>query len=614
MSSDWRRTLPLALAMAIGLVGAGLITALPEPFAFWREPVLDRLVLMMPEPVSGEVAVVDIASARRDGWDRQDMQQLLSKIAAAAPSVIALDIILSANCQLSDQNDALAGSIGAVPTTLGFLLSTDTNGGPRPAPTFAAAEGVNLQHVWVAPGAERVCPQFESAARGASVASVAGDMDGVVRQVPALALAAERPYAGLAIDAIRLRENVGTLLLAGDPAEMRLGGHRLTVGTTGNVRFRPSSAATQQARTLTAEAVLSDEGAQSLLAGKIVFVGDSSPEAGALRATAESPLYPSVQIHADLAEGILENRLPTRPVWALSTEGAAAIAISTLAGLAGALFAPAVAALVTLGLATVWIGGAVVVAISANLLIDPAGVAAAGIVAGLASIGFQAARTRQAEIALRRRIGQLLPPDVVARFVREPGLLRLEGEERIVTALFTDVEGFTQTLAGIEPKLFVRVLDAYFTGMTAIVLAHGGMIDKLVGDAVHALFNAPTDLPDHVDKAIACALELQKFAEAFRQQPGMVSINFGRTRIGIETGRAILGDVGAADKIDYTAHGPAINLAARLEQANKALGTSICIGPSAAAMAKTPLRSLGEIDIRSFGTLAVFTPEAGTGG
>ena len=146
--------------------------------------------------------------------------------------------------------------------------------------------------------------------------------------------------------------------------------------------------------------------------------------------------------------------------------------------------------------------------------------------------------------------------------------------------------------------------------MTRIVLAHGGMIDKLVGDAVHALFNAPADLDGHVDKAVACAVEMQVFAESFRLQPEMQALNFGRTRIGIESGMAILGDVGPADKIDYTAHGAAINMAARLEQANKALGTSICIGPGAAALATTSLVPRGIIDVRGFGLVAVYSPAA----
>ena len=608
MRRDWRRALPLGVALSMAIAGAGLVSMLPEPWAFWREPMLERLVLLLPAAETGAVAVVDIASARRDCWDRQDTQRLVAAIAEAGPSVVALDIVLSADCRMSAQNTALATALGRVPATLGILLSGDDRGVPRPTPTIAATEGLALPDIWVAAGAEHACAQFEAAATGSGVASLAGGSDGVVRAIPALAVAGERAYPGLAVDAVRLHQKLGTIILSGDPAEMRLGPLQLTIGPTASLRFRPSTDEARMARTVTADAVMSGGAARTFLTGKIVFVGDSAPEAGALRATAQSPLYPSVQIHADLAEGMLAGRLPLRPVWAPFIEGSAGVALGLVASVAGALLAPVLAGLIGLALVIAWIGVAVVTAILAEVLLDPVGVPAVVTMAGLAAMILQAARTRRAEIALRRRIGQLLPPDVVSRFVREPSLMRLEGEERVVTALFTDVEGFTQTISGIEPKLFVRVLDAYFTGMTQIVLAHGGMIDKLVGDAVHALFNAPADLPDHVDRAVACALQLHEFAEAFRQRPEMVDIRFGRTRIGIETGSAILGDVGAADKIDYTAHGAAINLAARLEQANKQLGTSICIGPQAAQLTQMPLRALGEIEVRSFGMVEVFTP------
>jgi adenylate cyclase len=124
------------------------------------------------------------------------------------------------------------------------------------------------------------------------------------------------------------------------------------------------------------------------------------------------------------------------------------------------------------------------------------------------------------------------------------------------------------------------------------------MVDKIVGDAVHAIFNAPLDTPDHAARAIACARAIDTFSEAFRQEPLARALQFGQTRIGLDTGPAIVGDVGGHRKLDYTAHGEAVNAAARLEVANKQLGTRIAIGAGAKEASGADLRALGPLELR----------------
>jgi len=160
------------------------------------------------------------------------------------------------------------------------------------------------------------------------------------------------------------------------------------------------------------------------------------------------------------------------------------------------------------------------------------------------------------------------------------------------------------------PEQLVAVLDEYIEGMAAVVMKHGGMVDKIVGDSVHAFFNAPLDLEDHPQRAIDCAEEMRIWTKAFQSRVGPSEIGFGRTRIGIETGIAIVGDIGIRSKLDYTAHGDSINSAARLEALNKRYGSTICVGPFAASRCTSTLfRPLGVTQLRGLDApVEVFEP------
>jgi adenylate cyclase len=280
------------------------------------------------------------------------------------------------------------------------------------------------------------------------------------------------------------------------------------------------------------------------------------------------------------------------------------------AGFAGAALGRRAGALLTAGVLLSLCGVSVVVSLLTagpvaplvSLIIETA----AFVVATLISF----AATGHREALVRSRLEQHLAPAVVRRILERPDLTKLRGERREVTALFTDVEGFTAMAHHTDPAILVNILDNYFEGMVTIIIAHGGMIDKIVGDAVHALFNAPNDLKDHPQKAIECAIALRSWSEVFRHRSEVATIGFGRTRIGLETGPAIVGDVGIRAKLDYTAHGDAVNVAARLEAANKELGSSICIGPVAASRCdQSLLRPLGRIIVRGRDdTMTVFEP------
>ncbi|MDP2913902.1 MAG: adenylate/guanylate cyclase domain-containing protein, partial [Candidatus Aminicenantes bacterium] len=171
-----------------------------------------------------------------------------------------------------------------------------------------------------------------------------------------------------------------------------------------------------------------------------------------------------------------------------------------------------------------------------------------------------------------------LSPAVIDRLIEDPKRLQLGGEEREITSFFSDVEGFTPISEKLSPSELVALLNAYLSEMTEIILEEGGTLDKYEGDAIVAFWNAPLDDPDHAYRACRAALSCQKKLEEIG--PDFIQ-RFGlgvRARIGLNTGPAVVGNMGSGRRFDYTAMGDTINLAARLEGACKTYGVPILVG------------------------------------
>jgi adenylate cyclase len=281
-----------------------------------------------------------------------------------------------------------------------------------------------------------------------------------------------------------------------------------------------------------------------------------------------------------------------------------------VAVVAAVILSPLVGAFVGLMVVAATWSGAILVSLAADRLIDPLMPTLGGLVVFMGSSISSYAVVSRREARIRSRFEQHLAPEVVKRIAENPGLLKLGGEKREITALFTDIEDFTAMTHRAGPEQLVAVLDEYIEGMAAIVMRHGGMVDKIVGDSVHAFFNAPLDLGGHPQHAVSCAEEMRIWSRAFQGRAEPSRIGFGRTRIGIETGMAIVGDIGIRSKLDYTAHGDSINSAARLEALNKRYGSTICVGPFAASRCTSSrFRPLGVTSLRGLDVpVEVFEP------
>jgi adenylate cyclase len=183
-----------------------------------------------------------------------------------------------------------------------------------------------------------------------------------------------------------------------------------------------------------------------------------------------------------------------------------------------------------------------------------------------------------------------LDPRQVKRLQDNPSLLKLGGERRRCTFLFTDVRGFTSLSERLEPEEVAEIMNKTLTIQANAVQKYGGMVDKYIGDAMMAIFNAPMDLENHENKAIQTALEIKK-----NMQEADLGIEIG---IGINTGEAVIGNMGSDTRFDYTAIGDAVNLAARLESSTKEVGEDIVIGYTTAFNSTIPMKYLDPIKVK----------------
>jgi adenylate cyclase len=328
--------------------------------------------------------------------------------------------------------------------------------------------------------------------------------------------------------------------------------------------------------------------------GKVVFIAGSAPGILDLRPTPFSPVCPGVEILATSLDNILNRdfvRIPTPLVTFLFM---GLLSLITAVGSSAlkkiwmtipfAIFCFGLVASLT-GLAFGWgywlefvaPGFAVVFSFTAAMVLN---------------YSFEGRQKRFIKSAFRH----YLSPDVIDRVLEDPSLLRLGGEKRIVTSFFSDVAGFTSISESLSPEELVHLLNDFLSEMTDIILSYGGTLDKYEGDAIIAFWNAPLDQADHAVRACCAALDCQKRLEELRPAFAQKSGHELFMRIGLNSGPAVVGNMGSHSRFDYTAMGDTINMASRLEGACKQYSIPILVGDSTFRMAQESILAR-EVDL-----------------
>ena len=330
--------------------------------------------------------------------------------------------------------------------------------------------------------------------------------------------------------------------------------------------------------------------------GRVVFVGANASGTFDVKALPVGKIEPGVLLHwtawANLIASGFITAVPGVSLLAMALLVAAAIMRAGRGQIS--LQGPII---MTGGLIVVLLGGAYAL-LSAGWFVPPATPVAAGMLTllGVVAESFWREQARKREI--QSMFGAYVDPAVVAQLVRNPGSLRLGGERREATVFFSDLVGFTELSEKLrdEPERMVEVVNAYLEETSECLHHHGAYVDKYIGDAVMAVFGVPAVLPDHELAACRAALDARRALEGINTRYAAIGVKL-EVRIGLNTGEMIVGNLGSSRKRNYTVMGDAVNLASRLEGANKEFGTHILLGETTARavagrMATRPLTRL----------------------
>jgi adenylate cyclase len=568
----------IGLALLVGL-GVGLCGALFQllgVFDGWTHGLTDQFFLPR-EPDSSIVLVtIDDASLAKIGrwpWPRTVHADLIDRLSSYGAKVIAYDVNFpepsdpGSDARLAEAVKD-AGDV-ILPVELNAITQTNGHFGFDPKQTTQSI------------------PEVGSVAAATGFSNTPLDEDNVSRRIPLDVFDADgTPIHHFAYEAARLdgrapnhkdipTDNLGRILInfPGEP------GHTF--------------------RSIPASDVLQGVANPAAFKNAVVFVGATAPDFHDSQNTPTSrgtPM-PGIEIHASIFDTLVTHRwlVPLNP-WLQAL-------LLVLAGIFLGLIVPRIRPRYTIVMAIVmWIAWI----IAAFLLFDRGivlDIVWPTLVIFFAYAALLLERWLDTEIQrrkLRSAFSRYVSHSVVESILRDPDKLKLGGERRTMSVLFSDLRGFTSLSEGLTPEKLVDVLNTYLDAMTKIVFEEGGVLDKYIGDAVMAFWNAPFDQPDHADKGVRTAIRMRDKLAAMNAEgdfPKGIELKVG---VGINTGEMVVGNIGAETRYDYTVIGDSVNLASRTESLCKEYGVMIIITQNTRAQLKTvfPTRLLDQVAVK----------------
>jgi len=588
-----------------------------------------RVRLTMPGSVDDRIVIVDIdekslAAEGRWPWPRDRIARMLDRLFDDyGAQLVAFDVVFAE----SDRNSGLqvledlarkelagvsgyrfaldaiaptlqydrilAQKIAGRPVVLGYYFTREdasravrANELPDPVLPPGALQGVNTRPtVWTGYGAN--LPELQRAAAAVGHFNPWTDEDGITRRVPMLVERAGAYYEPLSLAVLRVLMNVPALVPGIGEA---VGGARtLEWIDVGDIRIPVDEEVTalvpfrgpeRSFPYVSASDVLAGKAGRAQLEGRVILVGATAPGLNDLRATPVAPVYPGVEVHANLIAGALDGRIRHMPGYMVGVEFAVlagtgvllALVLPLLTPLRSAAFALAVLMAVAALNLVLWQRANLVLPLAAALLMISA------LFALNMSYGFfvEARAKRQ----ITRLFGQYVPPELVEVMSRHPERFSMQGESRELTVLFCDVRGFTTVSEGLDPKVLVQVMNEFLTALSQVIHRHQGTIDRYMGDCIMAFWGAPVADASHARNAVLAGLDMLSAMQAMQPQfaaRGWPPLQVG---VGVNTGRMTVGNMGSAIRVAYTVMGDSVNLASRLEGLTRQYGAGMLVGES----------------------------------
>jgi adenylate cyclase len=615
------------LCLALLVVFAALRVWDPAPVEELRIRTFDTFQRIDPrQKTQRPVTIVDIdeKSMEKLGqwpWPRNRIADLVTELTSLGAVVIAFDVVFSEPDRLNP--DAIAKTFQSLDeetrARLSSLPSNDQvladalrnsrvvlgeSGLPEelvaldrtlPVTGLAMLGEEPQKFMFQFPGLLRNVPVLEHAAAGRGLFTIKPERDGIVRRVPMIMLAQGLTMLSLNFEMLRVATGSGTILVKAAKEgikSVRIKG--LEIPTDKNGQLWVHFARNDSSIYVPAINVLERSVSPDMIAGKLVLIGTSAVGLNDIKTTPVSPAMPGVEIHAQVLEGALTRALISQPIYGIVIEFITALLFGLLVIAFAPLFGPVT--LVALGavFATALVGTSWYFYSQYRELIDFTYPLMSTTAIYLTLIFSSFVREQQQRKQIRTAFSQYMSPALVEQLAQSPEKLVLGGEERELTIMFSDVRGFTTISETFkrDPQGLTALMNRFLTPLTNAILARKGYIDKYMGDAIMAFWNAPLDDKEHELNACEAAVgmleridELNEVREQEAKETGhaFFPINVG---IGLNTGICTVGNMGSDIKFNYSVLGDSVNLASRLEGQSKEYGFPIIVGSRTALAVK----------------------------
>ncbi len=525
--------------------------------------------------VSEDVVIVEIdeKSIEQNGqwpWKRTVLADVIWRLREAGAGIIVLPILFSEEDRLGGDMD-LAQALVQNGIVIAQTGTTQTN--KNSVPRGVAKIGDPLPWLFEWPGMLGPIPLLGDNVDGVGVVNTTPEIDGVVRRLPLLMRVGDKVYPSVALEVIRVA--------VGDPS------YQVKASEGGVIALRVPKFKTiktdQYARIWLRWnkdfPTLSITDDFSLVSGKTVIIGNTAQGISTIIATPNGEQYSHIAMAVSLQTVINgENivRLDTATFLEYVAAGVLAVIIILLAGFAPYWLVGAV-------LLTVWSGtayGAYFYFVKHLQLWDASWIILVTTITGFHAVFNRFVKEFGLKQQIKKQFEHYLDPGMVKKLQKDPSLLKLGGEKRDMTFLFCDIRGFTPISEKYKgnPEGLTKLINRFLTRMTDVIIANGGTIDKFMGDCIMAFWNAPIEDPDHEQHAVQAAIDMQDELSKLNVQLAAEELPTIAIGIGINTGEALVGNMGSDQRFDYSVIGDAVNLAARLESSSKTLGKTVVVG------------------------------------